>query len=86
MGNRLKQLGAKRIAAHESVNETIARRLGTETWAACIDTVGGPMLARILGQIQCGSSVAALGLEGGTSDLTPPCDSVHHSRHQFTGH
>jgi acrylyl-CoA reductase (NADPH) len=63
----LKQLGATRIVARESVNETISRPLETETWAACIDTVGGPMLARVLGQMQYGASVAALGLAGGTS-------------------
>ena len=36
-----------------------------ETWAGCIDAVGGAMLARVLGQMKYGASVAAVGLAGG---------------------
>jgi acrylyl-CoA reductase (NADPH) len=39
--------------------------LETETWAGCVDAVGGAMLARVLGQMKYGASVAAIGLAGG---------------------
>ena len=58
-------LGASRIVAREELAETIKRPLETEAWAGCIDAVGGSMLARILGQMKYGSSVAAIGLAGG---------------------
>jgi len=61
----LTDLGATRIVAREEINETVKRPLEAETWAACIDAVGGAMLARLLGQIQYGGSVAAVGLAGG---------------------
>jgi acrylyl-CoA reductase (NADPH) len=38
---------------------------GKETWAGCVDAVGGAMLARVLGQMKYGASVAAVGLAGG---------------------
>jgi len=47
--------------------ETVKRPLESETWAGCIDAVGGPMLARVLGQLKYGASVAAVGLAGGSS-------------------
>ncbi len=58
-------LGAKRIVAREELNETTKRPLEKETWAGCVDAVGGEMLARVLGQMQYGASVAAVGLAGG---------------------
>ena len=61
----LKQLGAQDIIARDEINELITRPLESERWAGCIDVVGGPMLARILGQMAYGSSVAAVGLTGG---------------------
>jgi len=61
----LKDLGATRIVAREEINETVKRPLETETWAGCVDAVGGPMLARVLGQMKYGASVAAVGLAGG---------------------
>ncbi len=61
----LKGLGATRIVAREEVNETVKRPLESETWAGCVDAVGGPMLARVLGQMKYGASVAAVGLAGG---------------------
>ena len=63
----LKDLGAKQIVAREDLNETVKRPLEAETWAGCIDAVGGEMLARVLGQMKYGSSVAAVGLAGGAS-------------------
>ncbi|MBD1546418.1 acryloyl-CoA reductase [Roseibium aggregatum] len=63
----LKSLGATQIVARTEINETVKRPLESETWAGCIDAVGGPMLARVLGQMKYGASVAAVGLAGGAS-------------------
>lgn len=61
----LRDLGATRIVPREDLAETVKRPLETETWAGCVDAVGGAMLARILGQMKYGASVAAIGLAGG---------------------
>jgi len=63
----LMSLGAKRIVARAELNETIKRPLESETWSGCVDAVGGAMLARVLGQMKYGASVAAVGLAGGTA-------------------
>ncbi|EEB84769.1 acryloyl-CoA reductase [Roseobacter sp. GAI101] len=63
----LKSLGATQIVAREEINETVKRPLEGETWAGCIDAVGGEMLARVLGQMKYGASVAAVGLAGGAN-------------------
>lgn len=62
----LRELGASRIVPRADLAETVRRPLETETWAGCIDAVGGAMLARILGQMCYGASVAAVGLAGGS--------------------
>jgi len=64
-GDYLKSLGATQIVAREEVGETTKRPLEAETWGGCVDAVGGDMLARVLGQMQYGASVAAVGLAGG---------------------
>ncbi len=61
----LKSLGATQIVAREDINETVKRPLEGETWTGCVDAVGGAMLARVLGQMKYGASVAAVGLAGG---------------------
>ena len=61
----LKGLGASQIVAREELNETTKRPLERETWSGCVDAVGGDMLARVLGQMNYGASVAAVGLAGG---------------------
>lgn len=61
----LTALGATRVVARDEINETVKRPLEAETWAGCVDAVGGPMLARVLGQMKYGGSVAAVGLAGG---------------------
>lgn len=61
----LSSLGASRIVAREELNETVKRPLEAETWAGCVDAVGGDMLARVLGQMKYGGSVSAVGLAGG---------------------
>ncbi len=61
----LKELGAKNILPRSELAETTRRPLEKETWNGCIDAVGGSMLARVLGQMKYGSSIAAVGLAGG---------------------
>jgi len=61
----LKGLGASRIVPRDEINETTKRPLEAETWAGCVDAVGGAMLARVLGQMKYGASVSAVGLAGG---------------------
>ena len=61
----LTDLGASRIVAREDLAETVKRPLEAETWAGCVEAVGGAMLARVLGQMKYGGSVAAVGLAGG---------------------
>jgi acrylyl-CoA reductase (NADPH) len=63
----LTALGATRIVAREDLSETVKRPLEAEVWAGCIDAVGGAMLARVLGQMKYGASVAAVGLAGGAN-------------------
>ncbi|MFZ1815787.1 MAG: acryloyl-CoA reductase [Rhizobiaceae bacterium] len=63
----LRSLGVTTIVERASINEAVKRPLETETWAGCVDAVGGEMLARVLGQMKYGGSVAAVGLAGGAS-------------------
>ena len=61
----LRGLGAARIIPRAELAEPVKRPLEAEVWGGCIDAVGGPMLARVLGQMKYGASVAAVGLAGG---------------------
>ena len=63
----LKGLGASQIVPRDTLNETTKRPLEGETWTGCVDAVGGAMLARVLGQMKYGGSVAAVGLAGGAA-------------------
>lgn len=63
----LRALGAARIIPRADLAETVKRPLESEAWAGCIDAVGGAMLARVLGQMKYGASVAAVGLAGGAA-------------------
>ncbi|MDA1154589.1 MAG: acryloyl-CoA reductase [Proteobacteria bacterium] len=63
----LTSLGATQIVAREELAETVKRPLEGETWGGCVDAVGGAMLARVLGQMEYGASVAAVGLAGGAN-------------------
>jgi len=63
----LRDLGAARIVPREEIAETVKRPLESETWAGCVDAVGGAMLARVLGQMKYRGSVAAVGLAGGAA-------------------
>ncbi|CUJ96111.1 Acrylyl-CoA reductase AcuI [Ruegeria denitrificans] len=66
-GDYLKSLGASTIVPRTELNETTKRPLESETWVGCVDAVGGEMLARVLGQMKYGASVAAVGLAGGAA-------------------
>ncbi|MEM9710188.1 MAG: MDR family oxidoreductase [Pseudomonadota bacterium] len=66
-GDYLKSLGATEIVAREEIGEAIKRPLEKERWSGAIDAVGGEMLARLLGQMKYGASVAAVGLAGGAT-------------------
>ncbi len=61
----LRDLGAARIVPRADLAETVKRPLESESWAGCVDAVGGEMLARVLGQMMYGGAVAAVGLAGG---------------------
>ena len=62
----LTDLGAARIVPRADLAETVKRPLESESWSGCVDAVGGAMLARVLGQMCYGGSVAAVGLAGGS--------------------
>ncbi|MEM9781123.1 MAG: MDR family oxidoreductase, partial [Pseudomonadota bacterium] len=64
-GDYLKGLGATQIVPREELAEPSGKPLERETWAGCVDAVGGGMLARVLTQMKYGGSVAAVGLAGG---------------------
>jgi acrylyl-CoA reductase (NADPH) len=61
----LQSLGATTIIDRAPFAEPAKRPLETERWAACIDSVGGNTLARVLAQTKYGGAVAAVGLAGG---------------------
>ena len=62
----LKGLGAARIgAARGAGRDGQAPAGGRDMGPGCVDAVGGAMLARVLGQMKYGCSVAAVGLAGG---------------------
>ncbi|MFZ5708496.1 MAG: MDR family oxidoreductase [Pseudomonadota bacterium] len=63
----LQGLGASRIVPRAGIADAPSRPLESETWAGAIDTVGGPMLARVLAQMRYDGAVAAVGLAGGSS-------------------
>lgn len=63
----LRELGASRIVPRADLGEVSKKPLEAETWAGCIDAVGGAMLARVLGQLKYGASAAAIGLAGGAN-------------------
>ncbi len=63
----LTSLGATRIVPRDELTEVTRKPLEGETWAGCIDAVAGAMLGRVLKQMKYGTSVAAVGLAGGTA-------------------
>ena len=65
----LRQLGADTILPRSDFAET--RPLEKQLWAGAVDTVGGPVLAKVLAQTQYRGCVAACGLAG-ASICRPP--------------
>jgi acrylyl-CoA reductase (NADPH) len=62
----LRALGAATIHDRAELATGSVRPLELETWAGCIDTVGGQPLDRVLSQIKYGGTVAAVGLVAGS--------------------
>jgi acrylyl-CoA reductase (NADPH) len=62
----LKSLGASAVIDRSGFADSAKRPLEGERWAACVDSVGGNTLARVLAQTKYGGSVAAVGLAGGS--------------------
>jgi acrylyl-CoA reductase (NADPH) len=63
----LRSLGASAIIDRSELAEPAERPLESSRFAACIDTVGGTTLARVLGQLAYGGAVAAVGNAGGNA-------------------
>ena len=61
----LARFGVNEVIARAELAEAIDRPMESARWAGVIDSVGGAMLARVLGQVQYGGSVAAIGNAGG---------------------
>lgn len=59
--------GAGRVIPRDTLAETTSKPLESSQWAGCVDAVGGAVLARILGQLNYGGAVAAIGNAGGNS-------------------
>lgn len=65
LAEHLTRLGAARIVSRDEVLQPTGRVLDKETWAACVDNVGGPLLGEVLKKIRYGGAVAAVGNAGG---------------------
>ncbi len=63
----LKMLGANSVVPREDMATPSGRPLDRETWAGCVDAVGGGMVTKVLTQLKYGGSVAAVGLAGGAA-------------------
>ncbi len=66
LGPYLKDLGAQKIIPRQALAESSNKPLESARWAACIDSVGGTTLSRVLTQMDYGASIAAVGLAGGS--------------------
>ncbi len=67
----LKGLGASLVIDRSPFADPAKRPLESERWAACVDSVGGNTLARVLAQLKYHGAAAAVGLAGGSE--------LHHS-------
>ena len=61
-GGALKALGAADVIDRKTLETPSGKPLESESWAACIDSVGGTTLATTLAQLKYGGVVAACGL------------------------
>ncbi|WJH36340.1 oxidoreductase [Paenibacillus sp. CC-CFT747] len=63
----LRELGAAEVVPREELAPPEKPQpLGPQRWAAAVDPVGGPALARTLATVRYGGAVAVSGLAGGT--------------------
>lgn len=62
----LADLGAAAVIDRAELAVPCKRPLESERWGACVDSVGGVTLGRVLAQLRYGGSVAAVGLAGGS--------------------
>lgn len=70
----LRSLGAAQIIARDELSQPPAKALDKQTWAGCIDSVGGGTLAHVLSKTAERGAVVTVGLTGGdalTTSLTP---------------
>ena len=61
----LKALGATDVLERSALSEATDKPLESENWNGAVDTVGGAVLARAMGQMKYGTSIACCGLAGG---------------------
>jgi acrylyl-CoA reductase (NADPH) len=61
----LKKLGATDVLERSALSEPSDKPLEAETWNGAVDTVAGKVLARAMGQMKYGTSIACCGLAGG---------------------
>lgn len=66
----LRSLGATTLIDRAELAEPSDRPLESTRFAGCIDGVGGTTLARVLGQLNYGGSLAAVGNAGGSAIKT----------------
>jgi acrylyl-CoA reductase (NADPH) len=64
-GETLMRLGAQAIVGRQELLEPTNKPLQSERWAACVDSVGGPILAAVLRQLKYGGAVTSFGGAGG---------------------
>jgi len=61
----LSQLGIDEVIPRAELADTVERPMESARWSAVVDSVGGNMLARVLGQLKYAGSAAAIGNAGG---------------------
>jgi acrylyl-CoA reductase (NADPH) len=61
----LSQFGIDEVIPRAELADTVERPMESARWSAVVDSVGGNMLARVLGQLKYAGSAAAIGNAGG---------------------
>ena len=70
----LRSLGVAEIIARDELSQPPAKALDKQTWAGCIDSVGGTTLTHVLSKTAERGAVVTVGLTGGdtlSTSLTP---------------
>ncbi len=81
LGEQLTRLGASRIVAREDLLTSTGKVLDKETWAGCIDNVGGAVLGEVLKKIRYGG-VGAGGRPRRRRDMECQCRPIHPAQRQ----